>query len=387
MSGEAGIISTILHAGYRHLREDLVALDQLGGGSKAEDFIGGLPPTRLAALALANIALEAHDQARGQLAPQEPQIAALSGPGLILETQDVADRLRASVGWIPPGMLRAAFKGRTDEGFLTVLEQLQVVFLATLVPFDLAVGGSRYLAFLVEAWHTLRQEELRRLTRSPLGVIVGMLVFHREPRTFDVLRRRYLGRKVRETIGAALRRTPSIADPATREEIDAWTNLAISEEMLRFARMSRREFYTRVLNHDPTFRYLPASIHRNAQNLLDRLGAERRTIPPGGRLESLESPLAGSDESDSLTLGETVRQQEGPGPDQRVHTREIVEAVHRRLGDQAARVIEAFLKPGPTPTIADVAETLGWSGRTVKRVLRQIRTHQQLRGEMLDLLS
>lgn len=243
-------------------------------------------------------------------------------------------------------------------------------------------------ALLLELWELLRQEELRRLQACPLGVLVGMIFRHQEAEAFEVLKTTYFGKRVRGTIRTALRNIPTGISPAKEEveaEIDAELNLAISEEVARFARMPRREFYVRVIDDDPALRYLPASIYRNAQDLLARLKAEKRMLPRGWRLESLHAPLQDStEEEDPLTVGDVVRDEKSPDPSERAHMARSLETIRRHLGDLTAKVVAAYLRPGPPPTVAEVAEGIGCDESTVKRILKRLRTHPWIRAWLLN---
>jgi hypothetical protein len=268
------------------------------------------------------------------------------------------------------------------------------------VRWAIAAAQVEVYALLIELWRRLRQEELRRLQGSPIGVLAAMIL-KEEPEALEILNRRYLNKKVMSTLQNALRRTPTIiervrkpdgAELAIREEAVLERDRLVAEQLHPFVGMRSRDFYLRLMDSAAPLHYLPANVRKDAQNLLEKLTANKRTLPPGSSLDSVDTPLDGLDD---VTMKDTMSERDlaagaevtlAPAAEQATQLGQALKLIEDHLGRQAAQVVNEFTKPGPPPTAVQVAENLGCSEKTISRVLGRIQKDSTLRAALLDLL-
>jgi hypothetical protein len=278
--------------------------------------------------------------------------------------------------FIPKGVRAALVKGvRYDPGRLAgQLEPFVILFLARCgEPFADVVIQVELYSLGLELWRRTRQEQLRRLRESPVGVLL-FKILDEEPAALAYFNRRYLGREVAQTFTNAVRWAPSIVRDPTEaiEEANAERNLALAENLASLGQCSWEERVGRVMDRDPALRYAPASIHRDGQDLLRHLQAQKRTLPEGGALLSTDHPPT---PDSRVTFGDLLRTKE-PDPEaqatETLTVERILEVVTAQLGPLAARIVAAFLEPGGPRTREEVAAVVGCSVKTVSRTLKRL---------------
>ncbi len=348
-------------------------------------------------------AADVHRRWTARAASRPQRLERLSAEELVSATERVAEELGLILGFIP-ARHRAELAQQHAYNFGAVGATCEVLFIAyllrTRVPLSEATAHVKRHALLIELWHALRTEELRRIEGNPLGVFVKMIARGgpEVPEALEMLNRRYLSGKIRRTFRNAVTRRRSVIQQnhqEVKDEVDAERAVALSAALKPFLTMPPRDFYVRIIGQAPDLQYLPASVQRDAQDLLGRSRADFRTLPSGTELTSLEDPVV-TDDEDVRTLEDIVIPQDSgtaasEAPDavafRARRCEQAVELVRQHLGDREARIVAAFLDPGDPKNITEVASQLGVVGKTVSRAIRRVSEHRELRQALVDLLS
>jgi len=318
-------------------------------------------------------------------------LAPLASEEIVGINEQIAEGLGDALRFVPRAVLHdLAGHHQYDPG--AIASECEVLFALHLMqaglPFEEAGAQVERYALLAELWKTLRAEELRRLLANSLGVIIAIIV-RDDPEVdeaLELLIRRYLGGKIRRTFQAAVQLQPTVIDMTSpsairkevREEVVGERNVAVIAALRPFRGMPSRDLYIGVMNLDRRFQYLPATIHRDAKDLLRRLRASRRTLAPDDTLESLDAELPDGD-----ALVETIPASPESGGIEMIRA---IELIRQHLGDNDARVIAEFCRPGPTDTVVGVAERLNIDERTVRRVFARLQGHPELLSALLERL-